>query len=111
MNEIAIKTMLYDFYGTMLTDRQREIYEEYYLNDMSFGEIAEQLQISRAAVFDNIKRSDKMLAHYEERLGLIGQYQSNKEVLEQILALTQDANKDVSIDRIRELVQDVLTHL
>lgn len=103
--------MLYDFYGAMLTDRQREIYEEYYLNDMSFGEIAEQLQISRAAVFDNIKRSDKMLAHYEERLGLIGQYQSNKEVLEQILTLTEDANTEVSVERIRELVKDVLTHL
>ena len=81
MDDLATKTLLYDFYGDMLTKRQQEIYEDYYLNDLSLGEIGEELGISRPAVHDNLKRSEKALFNYENKLRLVERYQDNKKDL------------------------------
>jgi len=107
MDDLARKTLLYDFYGEMLTQRQQEIYENYYLNDLSLGEIAEELGISRAGVHDNIKRSEKALTNYEERLQLIDRYMENKQVISQVLEMTYESGEDTLI-RIRQLITDFL---
>ncbi len=111
MDDLGYKTMLYDFYGNMMTQRQKEVYEEYYLNDLSLGEIAQKLNVSRAAVHDTIRRSDKALIHYEEALGLIHQFQENQQLLERILELTDEENVDVALQSIRGLVSKVLHNL
>jgi predicted DNA-binding protein YlxM (UPF0122 family) len=64
-------SMLYDFYGQMLTDKQRDIIELYYNDDLSLGEISESLGISRQGVYDMLKRSEKILYGYEEKLCLV----------------------------------------
>ncbi len=61
---------LYDFYHTLLTDKQRKYIELYYLEDFAFSEIAEELEVTRQAVYDNLKRSKDLLEHYEENLGM-----------------------------------------
>ena len=65
---------LLDFYGAMLTDRQRYAMERHYGDDLSLSEIAEALNISRQAVHDSLKRGEKTLYTYEEKLGLLQRY-------------------------------------
>lgn len=107
MNDLTYKTLLYDFYGEMLTARQQEVYEDYYLNDLSLAEVAEELGISRAAVHDNLKRSEKALEHLEDKLKLIKRYEENKALIETIRTLTYNDNKEEALTAIRELIEDV----
>ncbi len=73
---------LLDFYGMLLTDKQRETVEYYYNDDLSLGEIAENLHISRQGVRDSVKRSEAILFEAEEKLGLM----KNADVMKQSLA-------------------------
>ena len=61
---------LFDYYEKLLTQRQQEVFRYYYQDDLSYQEIADILGISRAAVFDNLNRTSKLLIEYEEKLGL-----------------------------------------
>ncbi len=80
-------TMLYDFYGDMLTDKQKEAIELYYNEDLSLAEIAEPLGISRQGVRDNIKRGEKQLLELEEKLGLVKRFMQIGEKLDDALTL------------------------
>lgn len=72
-------TMLFDFYGNLLTQKQREVMHLYYEQDLSLAEIAENLGTSRQAVYDTLKRSEKALEKFEEKLGLLENYQKEKD--------------------------------
>lgn len=74
--------MLYDFYSSLLTDKQKEYLELYYADDLSLGEIAQEFSVSRQAVYDNIKRTSKLLEQYESQLQLVADYQRRKAQLE-----------------------------
>ncbi len=63
--------LLYDFYGKLLTPKQQEVMRLYYEEDLSLGEIAEELKITRQAVYDILKRSEQALEKYERKLGLL----------------------------------------
>lgn len=65
---------LYDLYGNLLTDKQRSYFEDYYFMDLSITEIAENYGISRNGVFDQLKRVNKLLEEYEEKLDLFAKY-------------------------------------
>lgn len=67
---------LWDAYGALLTDTQREICEKYYLYDLSLGEIAEEKGISKQAVSDALKKSRELLGFYEEKLHFNAQQQA-----------------------------------
>ena len=88
--------ILYDFYGELLNDKQREYFEDYYFNNLSLGEISENVGVSRNAIHKNIKGSEEKLYFYEEKLGL---YQKRK-FMEKLLL-----NDDIKVikDKIREL--------
>ena len=73
--------ILYDFYGELLNDKQREYFEDYYFNNLSLGEISENVGVSRNAIHKNIKGSEEKLYFYEEKLGL---YQKRK-IMEKLL--------------------------
>lgn len=115
MEKIVIQTLLYDFYGELLTEHQRSVYEEAVYNDMSLSEIAEQYGISRQGVHDLIKRCDKILNGYEEKLHLVEKFAQAKEKIAQLVELTKDleltgldeaANNKVKC--IRELSTDLM---
>ncbi len=74
MDEIARESLLYDFYGGLLTDKKRAVMECYHEDDMSLGEIAEDMGISRAAVHDSLKSAEAQLEQYEEKLGLVERF-------------------------------------
>ncbi len=75
---------LYDFYQALLTPKQRNYMALYYLDDYSLGEIAEQYQVSRQAVYDNIRRTEAMLEQYEEKLGLLRKYERRQQAIERL---------------------------
>ena len=64
-------SMLYDFYGELLSEHKKRIFEDYILNDLSLSEIADELNISRQGVHDMVKRCTQELKDYEEKLSLV----------------------------------------
>ena len=68
------QTYLYDFYGELLNEHQRRIFEAFVFDDLSLGEIAEDQDISRQAVHDMIRRSTKKLEEYEDKLHLMARF-------------------------------------
>lgn len=73
------KTMLFDFFGEMLTPRQREVYDLYYNEDLSLSEISENLGISRQGVRDLVVRSEKTLQELEDKTGIIKRFEQMRE--------------------------------
>ena len=73
--------LLVEFYGSLLTDKQLEYMELYYGDDYSLGEIAEEFDVSRQAVYDNIRRSAKLLENYEEKLHLVADFYKRQRAL------------------------------
>ena len=104
MNRIIERGMLYDFYGELLTDHQKEVYEGLVYNDMSLGELAGEYNISRQAAHDLIKRCDKMLENYENKLHLISKFQSIKQSVEEIERVSMDATvKELAFKILEEI--------
>ena len=75
---------LFNFYGRLLTDRQYIVMELYYIYDYSLAEIGEELDISRQAVYDTIKRSEQKLYEFEETLNLLEKFNLNKKEIEKL---------------------------
>ena len=114
MEKIVEQGMLYDFYGELLTEHQRKIYEDVVLNDMSLSEIAEEQGISRQGVHDMVKRCTKTLEGYEEKLHLIAKFMSAKRSVEQIHALTKqfhESHDEAVIVEIEQISNQILEEL
>ena len=87
MEKILEQTLLYDFYGELLTEHQKQIYEDVVLNDYSLSEIAEDRGISRQGVHDLVKRCNKIVEEYEEKLKLLERFLQIKQFAGQIDSL------------------------
>ncbi|MFS0637450.1 putative DNA-binding protein [Mesobacillus foraminis] len=95
---------LYDFYQALLTPKQQSYMSLYYLDDYSLGEIAEEYDVSRQAVYDNIKRTEAMLEEYEEKLMLFQKFQERKNLIARMKEnLTQDADLEALSGLIAEI--------
>lgn len=75
---------LFEFYSTLLTQKQMNYMELYYANDFSLGEIAEEYGVSRQAVYDNIKRTEKILEDYERKLHMYSNYIVRAQLLDRL---------------------------
>ena len=104
MEKIVEQGLLYDFYGELLTEHQRRIYADVVFNDMSLSEIAEEQGISRQGVHDLIRRCDKTLLSYENRLHLIEKFEKVKRTVEQIEAVSSE-------ESVRSLARQILEEL
>lgn len=115
MDKIYEQTMLFDFYGELLTEHQRVVYADALYNDMSLGEIAEERGISRQGVHDLIKRCDRTLQEYESKLHLVERFSRARETVEKIqeLARADRTAKDLTdrLRRVSELSQSLLEEL
>lgn len=78
---------LFEFYAALLTDKQMNYIELYYADDYSLAEIAEEFGVSRQAVYDNIKRTEKILEDYEMKLHMYSDYIVRSQIFDQILEL------------------------
>ena len=76
---------LFEFYAALLTDKQMNYIELYYADDYSLAEIAEEFGVSRQAVYDNIKRTEKILEDYEMKLHMYSDYIVRSQIFDQIL--------------------------
>lgn len=114
MEKIVEQGLLYDFYGELLTAHQRSVYEDAVYNDMSLAEIAEQYGISRQGVHDLIRRCNKLLAGYEEKLHLVEKFTGAKKTIAGIDALAEEGKRlsesacKERLDRIRELTAELM---
>ena len=114
MEKIVEQGLLYDFYGELLTEHQRHIYEDVVFHDMSLSEIAEEQGISRQGVHDLIKRCSQALAGYEEKLHLVERFMSVKKRVEQIDELLDRYGTDrdeAVLQRIREISGKIIEEL
>lgn len=97
MEKFVEQSLLYDFYGELLTAHQKEVYEDYVLSNLSLSEIAEERNISRQSVHDLIKRCTKTLEEYEEKLNLIEKFNEIKLLVNEINTKTEEiAVKEIS---------------
>ena len=110
MEKIVEQGLLYDFYGELLTEHQRHVYEDVVFNDMSLSEIAEEQGISRQGVHDLVRRCDRILAGYEEKLGLVEKFNRTKKMVAEIKRLAgayKESGDGSLVDRIEELSEEI----
>ncbi len=104
MDEILEQALLFDFYGELLSKRQKEIYQYYVFDDLSLSEIAVEVGMSRQGVHDLVKRSRLMLEEYEQKLHLVEKFMSIKEKVQQIdelLDAYESAGQEPDMERVR----------
>ena len=93
MEKILEQTLLYDFYGELLTEHQKQIYEDVVLNDYSLSVVAQEQGISRQGVHDLVKRCNRILQDYESKLHLVEKFVTIKEQVEQMKRSLLDAEQ------------------
>jgi len=98
---------LFDFYQSLLTDKQRSYMELYYLDDLSLGEIAEEYEISRQAVYDNIRRTEMMLEEYETKLTPLELFQQRQQLVEQLEAAVKQNQSPENVLALLEQLKGV----
>ncbi len=97
---------LLDFYGDILSERKRLVMGYYYYDDLSLGEIAEEIGISRQGVRELIKKAEEELSFYEEKLGMAKRFQSIQALAEELLAQLESSGAEETACRIaRELTE------
>lgn len=103
MEKIVEQGLLYDFYGELLTDHQRRIYENVVFNDLSSSEIAREEGISRQGVHDLIKRCDRLLEAYETKLQLVAKFVKIRETVEEIQRQADKYMETRELERIEQI--------
>ncbi|HIZ81152.1 MAG TPA: YlxM family DNA-binding protein [Candidatus Mediterraneibacter pullistercoris] len=116
MNKILEQALLYDFYGELLTTHQKEVYEQFILEDLSLSEIAESAGISRQGVHDLIRRCQRALEGYEAKLHLVERFLSVKEKVGQIDKVLAEwerekKNPEDIVKRIRKISDAIIEEL
>ncbi len=114
LEEIVLQSILYDFYGELLSDHKKQIFEDYVLNDLSLSEIAIEQGISRQGVYDIVKRCTMELKEYENKLALMHKFQTIKDKVEAIkiiVATSTDTGDLAQIEDISTLAEDILKEL
>ena len=114
MEEFLQQTLLYDFYGELLTEHQRKVYEEVVLNDLSYSEAAEMFGVSRQGVHELVKRCNKILSEYESKLHLVERFIQIRETVKQIQKMASQIDfidKETLASGVRELSGKILEEL
>lgn len=119
LDEIVQLSILYDFYGELLSEHKKQIFEDYVLNDLSLSEIAQERGLSRQGVHDIVKRCAIQLREYENKLGLTRKFNSIKDKVEKIKSILSDISNKGEIgitdtkdlELIQTLADDILKEL
>lgn len=94
---------LFDFYQVLLTPKQQRYMNMYYAEDYSLGEISELSDVSRQAIYDNIKRTEEVLETYEAQLQLYSKFKQRNKLLDQLERSTENENRLNLIYQLKEL--------
>ena len=117
LDTIAQASLLYDFYGALLTDKQREVMELYHEENYSIAEIADELGVTKQAIHENLRKSEKILRSYEEKLGLMKSLLETRELIEAIdkkidvlIRKAQESGRDEAEEGLKE-IRDMISNL
>ena len=108
------QTYLYDFYGELLNEHQQKIFEAFVFDDLSLGEIAEEQDISRQAVFDLIKRATKKLEEYENKLHLMERFLELREKamsIQQRAVAYEQSREEYLLEEIKQISSEIIKEL
>ena len=99
-------TLLYDYYGDLLTERQRSCVDLRYNQDLSLAEIAQELGVSRQGVFDNLSRAEALLRNMEEKTGCVRRALQARKAVSKILSAAdqQAGNSDQDVSRLAKVI-------
>ncbi|AET70096.1 hypothetical protein Desor_4692 [Desulfosporosinus orientis DSM 765] len=119
MEKLAQRALLVDFYGPLLTEKQRNVWDLHYQQDLSLTEIAEVENISRQAIHDLLKRTERILSEYEDKLGLVERFWTERKKLMDVQTMLQGLSKaDFSnpevykrYQSISVMIQDVFANI
>jgi len=113
MEKIAWQGLLYDFYGELLTEHQKKIYEDAVYNDFSLGEIAAEYGISRQGVHDLIRRCDNSLQEYENKLHLVEKFLKIKDCVGALQKIAEDesVSRQELVRNMKEITHQILEEL
>ena len=100
-------TLLFDYYGTMLTDKQREYFDLRYNQDLSLGEISQIMGVSRQAAFDNLTRTEALLRRMEENIGCIRRDVQVHKAVQKILEAANQLPASAATDRIISAAREI----
>lgn len=106
--------LLIDFYGELLTGKQREVLDLHFNCDLSLAEISEHMKISRQGVHDNIRRGKNTLYRYEEKLGFVRRFMEIRKGMEEVKTLLEQIKRnegssmDKALSRIREITDSII---
>ena len=98
---------LFDFYQVLLTPKQKSYMALYYLDDFSLGEIAEEYNVSRQAVYDNIKRTEAMLEEYEAKLHLFEKFQKRDALLDDLTTLVETSLNPKERAQVLSIIDEI----
>ncbi|MBQ5711190.1 MAG: YlxM family DNA-binding protein [Oscillospiraceae bacterium] len=100
------KTLLFDHYGELLTQRQRLCFEMYFEQDLSLAEIAEELSVSRQGVYDNLNRAEAAMRNMEEKLGCVRRTLRSRQAVSEILKAVESlrASQDPRVQELAETI-------
>lgn len=107
LDEIVELSYLYDFYGALLKENHRLIFEDYVLNDLSLAEIARDRQITRQGVYDIVRRCRIRLKEYEDKLQLVSKFQLTKQKLQEIERIVREETDEETTGRITRLAKEI----
>ncbi|MCR5584371.1 MAG: YlxM family DNA-binding protein [Lachnospiraceae bacterium] len=106
MEKTVELSMLYDFYGNLLSERKKQIFEDYVLNDLSLSEVAESAGMTRQGVHDAVKGCEKSLEMYEDALHLMEKYKTASKLCDEIKDIAESLQNPEG-RRISELIQEI----
>ncbi|MCR4430147.1 MAG: YlxM family DNA-binding protein [Tepidanaerobacteraceae bacterium] len=110
MDERTKINLLYDFYGDFLTQKQKEVFELHFLNDLSLGEIAENYGVTRQGIHDILKRAQEILTVYEKKLGMVQRYANLEKKVHIILKSLNELESGLSEEhknKVRQIREEV----
>lgn len=114
MERIVEQGLLYDFYGELLTGHQRQVYEDYVLNDLSASEIAQERGVSRQGIHEIVKRCDRLLEEYEQKLHLVEKFLQTRKYISEIYELARQGSENGSretLEQIEGIAREILDNL
>ena len=112
MEKILEQTLLFDFYGELLTEHQREVYQDVVLEDLGYSEAAQEYGVSRQGVHDLVKRVDRQLKEYEQKLGLVDRFLKIRSEVNGIRAMAECGKlSDEESGNIIRICDRILTEL
>ena len=108
MEEFAKTSMLFDIYGGLLTDKKKRVMEMYHEDDMSLSEIAEELEVSRAAVHDSLRSAERLLCSYEDKLGILADFLRKEKLADELRTYISEARDLLAKDMVERKSKDEL---